>query len=554
MSTDGTPGGLAFFPGVGQVASCHVSVLHGISPSVFTLVTAPQDNFVGAGGTLAISDGNSTATFPNCTIDQATFTQTAAGRVWTLSILDRRWRWVGLGVIAGNYNLKNDDGTLKANTIQQTPRQLLSLCLDALLETGYDVGDVPNATFPTFEVDSQPPAQVLANLCDSLGCRVVLQMDNTIKICVVGQGQQLPIDGTIIENSLTIDPPEKPDSTGILCARSRYQVDFRLQAVGAESDGTIRPIAQLSYAPSGGWSAVDRISFSGVSSSQIGLAQQWIYRAYQIVSPLNVPEFGQVNDINLILPIEDEQVDTETDASGQTNNKPAMVFGQFCNAGLGSSNNNQTDANIDFSNIPGRAIFSRNFTIDRQRGIVKFEDQVFLNTGQGGSPVYSPAILYLRAVCGVRDAATWSWTRYQRTRGAPPGGGQFGTPTRFDKHDEIVYAVTPSYANGGNQPTGSNNNQTEVNPECDYYLDAIDLEYQTEYPQNIRYAGIRIIDLDGAIQQIVFSVGSGGATTTIVRNNELLLHTVPYQVRRAAERQLARDRRDPVLGGGLGIF
>lgn len=49
MSTDGTPGGLASFPGVQQVVSCHVSVLHGISPSVFTLVTAPQDNFVGAG-------------------------------------------------------------------------------------------------------------------------------------------------------------------------------------------------------------------------------------------------------------------------------------------------------------------------------------------------------------------------------------------------------------------------------------------------------------------------------------------------------------------------
>lgn len=202
------PQGLASFPGVQQVVSWMVNLHHGVRPSVFRLVTAPQDGFVGAGGTFSINYDSTTISFSNCKIDQATYEVSPQGQTWTLSIFDRRWRWSGLGTISGSYNRKNDDGSLTTDAILQTPQQLMSLVLNALNESDYDVSDVPNTTNPSVEWDGARPDAVLSYLCDQLGCRVVLQLDDTIKICLVGNGADLPIDDTVISNSLTIDPPD----------------------------------------------------------------------------------------------------------------------------------------------------------------------------------------------------------------------------------------------------------------------------------------------------------------------------------------------------------
>ena len=165
MSTDGTPGGVASPGATGRLL--RISVLHGISPSVFTLVTAPQDNFVGAGGTLNISDGNGTAAFPNCKIDQATFAQTAAGQVWPFrsSTGSSRSGWESSPEITARKRRRHAES-------QHDSEDAADAVLPGRREKQYDVGDIPNTTFPTFQVDSQPPAQVLADLCDSLGCRV----------------------------------------------------------------------------------------------------------------------------------------------------------------------------------------------------------------------------------------------------------------------------------------------------------------------------------------------------------------------------------------------
>jgi hypothetical protein len=73
-----------------------------------------------------------------------------------------------------------------------------------------------------------------------------------------------------------------------------------------------------------------------------------------------------------------------------------------------------------------------------------------------------------------------------------------------------------------------------VNSQCDYYLDAAEQTYQTTYPQTIRYVGLRgDIELDGAIQQIVFAIGPGGCTTTASRNDEQVHKYPSYNERRA---------------------
>ncbi len=159
-------------PGVGQIVSLSATISHGISPSVFTLVIAPQDDFEGAAGDLVLFDGQATIRLVDCKVDRHTFEYNAAGQIWRLQLLDRRWKW-RWGAISGFYNARNDDNTIKQLPgNEQTPQQLARLCLAAMGETNFDVSQLPNDARPTVEWDFDLPAETLASLCDQLACRV----------------------------------------------------------------------------------------------------------------------------------------------------------------------------------------------------------------------------------------------------------------------------------------------------------------------------------------------------------------------------------------------
>ena len=58
------------FPGIAQIVSLSATFSHGITPSVFTLVIAPQDDFEAAAGDLMLSDGVATIAFRDCKVDE----------------------------------------------------------------------------------------------------------------------------------------------------------------------------------------------------------------------------------------------------------------------------------------------------------------------------------------------------------------------------------------------------------------------------------------------------------------------------------------------------
>ena len=325
----------------------------------------------------------------------------------------------------------------------------------------------------------------------------------------------------------------------IVCGRNRYQVDFPLEAVGLESDGSIQKIDDLSYRPASGWSDIDFPYFANVVGNSSGvlvlnyreLAKLSVFRWYRIKVPVEIPGFGQITTIEQILPLEDEQVET-VDEDGVKNNKPASVHGIWF-PNFEDLSNVVTALSPTIQDV---ARYNRPFAIDRQTGIVKFADPVFRNS-ETSSPLaqlrIGEAQIVLRTAVGVKDAARMTWTRYERTRQA---GTNFNTPTRFIKHDEITLARVPVYDSTSYAIQSVTTNIDDVNQECDYYLDAAEQEYQTSLPQTIKYAGIRALELDGAIQQLILGVGPEGATTTVVRNNELSLRAPGYKERRTMER------------------
>jgi hypothetical protein len=189
-----------------------------------------------------------------------------------------------------------------------------------------------------------------------------------------------------------------------------------------------------------------------------------------------------------------------------------------------------------FENTPQE--YKQDFTIDQNLGIVKFADYVYANASDDswsspGNVTRGPATLYLRVACSVSDSNTRAPVRYMRTRSYSQS---LTTPTRYLPHSEIVLTHVPAY--GPNYSVQSmTTNLDDVNSQCDYFLDAAEAPYQTTYPETRRYVGLRgDVELDGAIQQIVFEIGPSGCTTTVSRNDEQVHRFPSYQERRAFDR------------------
>ena len=112
----------ASWPGVIAVAECRGTVSHGISPASFVLVTYPQEKAPDEFGNLVIGDGARKITLKDCKVDAISGTASSGGQTWTLSILDRRWKWAG-GKISGRYNQQDKRGKFIPWTIR-SPEEL----------------------------------------------------------------------------------------------------------------------------------------------------------------------------------------------------------------------------------------------------------------------------------------------------------------------------------------------------------------------------------------------------------------------------------------------
>ncbi len=545
------PQGLATFPGVNQLVAASITLGHGITPSSATLTIAPQLAFTTEVGTLSFVYDGLRIDFTDCKVSRSSFERNDRGEIWRLTVYDRRWRW-RFGRISGTYNVWRDNFTLArgengTRNTERTPQQLAALCLDAMGESNYDVSEMPNDTRSSVAWDVEVPAQALAALCDSLGCRVVLQLDGRVAVRRRGIGAPLYALGSL-ENDATIDPPERPDAICVLGGPSRFQVDFPLEAVGIEQvDGqnneSLKLIDSLSYQPAGGWSRVDLPYFHQVGAQWRELAKKSVFRYYRIQMPVDVPGYdgddgAKVAKLEQLLPIEDEQVDQVAE-SGEPVNRPAFVFGVWY-----PDTGDMTNTSLALAPVapegdlgtPGTA-YKRRFTIDKTRGLVVFEEPVFRNThasatgGSGYEVVPGAAQLVLRAACNVRDPASLATESYERTRaiGNPLGGG-----TRYLKHEEIVRTHVPKY-NTSYKTDSVKTNQADIDQMADYYLDAAEQEYQTLAPQTVRFGGLVPIEPDGAIEQVILSVGAGGTTTTVCRHTERTQTTMPYRERRRIE-------------------
>lgn len=572
--------GVMSFPGINQIISGSYSLVHGISPGVAQLIIAPQLNFIGTGGDFIIAFDGVRIVLPDSRLDKHSFRRTLSGLTWRLDIFDRRWKW-RFPTISGSYNLR-DDGNNLIKDSEKTPQELAKLLLEAMGEKNFEVKNLPNITRPEVEWDFSNAASALASLCDLLGCRVVMHINSTVTLERTGIGKPLPLGNlSIADNSGSIDPPERPGKLKVVGGLTRFQVDFNLFPVGLDTDGTIKPIEELSYKPksrniglatfSEGWPGIDPhnpFDEDFEDTLEAELAKMTVYRWYRIILEDHLftrfvqpgknalfelrtsevfpgqfnekfnsgPWEGELERLDQILPIEKVEIDTRNEFGIEVP-KLAEVWGVWADGEMGEDTN-VTDVLVPFDFTLGTdAFYKKAFTIDAKRGIVKFDEPLysFVTDPNTGDKIPAEAHLALKIAVRFRDAKTRAFQRFELERKIGPDD----TKAQIIKLPEIVLQRKTFFGDMDEFKTIINitDNKEDADKEANFHLDTTQKTLnEIKTPQSIGYNGIVAIDLDGAIQQVSWSVGSSGATTRASFNEEQEAVYRPYKVRRRNER------------------
>lgn len=304
-----------------SVLRCTVRHSHGLNPDrIYVQMVMPIDGSLPEkNGDVTLTYGTTEIVLKGCTIDYMDRPDGAA-LVLDLNILDRRWRWP-TAVIGGLYNQRWKNGTeLRAET-KKKPSELAILLLKALGETKYDVSAlkaVDGKDFPIMNWDVTPAANALQELCERYSYRAIYDwFDDMVHIVKLGTGAELAINNLVLSNSQTYNPPELPGELVCLGAPTSVQADWALYPVGVDSDGQIKPINKVVYAPgsptflqgvdlepaekakylkniTGFWNTLPSLNLFGLPTPLLRhWAEENIYRLYRIQPPATLPNLDE---------------------------------------------------------------------------------------------------------------------------------------------------------------------------------------------------------------------------------------------------------------------
>lgn len=573
------PQGFFWWPGIDSFLHGSFSFTHGITPSLATLYIAPQLAWPEMVGELTVNyqPGGQSYTFDECLLDFISIERGPDGRqVWGLHILDRRWKWKDCGKISGCYNIRrtNGDGDSEVFTPSiRTVQELMTLCLNAMGEDeyGFDVSGVDEQTYPETEWDYDNPAQALLDLCDKYGYRVILTLENQVLIAKANFGNYLP-QGTYMAGATTTNPPNTPSAIVVVAGKTVAQYDFPIVPMAMELDNTVVPLDLVSYAPQTphGWGDVDIPDFDGIEDPIAReYAKKSVFKYFQVglpvempgLDPLN-PENDQIDDVTRILPLLDTQItkspkvmqphseDSEEPVYMPGHPLPAWVYGIWATYEDESQNaTNEIDSSISTPDLT-KGWYPHSFQIDGERGLVIFDDHVFSfpDTDSNGSIPSGqnykiPPTLYLRTSCNVRDAETMGFIR-DETRQDLTDAQTFTLP-KYVKTEDVARKITYTFTGFG-ELDDYTDNLLDVLNQAKYVAKSTLQKMLLDDPQSFEYIGLVFIDMDGAIQQLTWTVDANGqATTQANRNKEDLVNTPSYaEQKQAALLQMALANKD----------
>jgi len=515
----------------------------GISPGVCILKTIPEPQLVSQVGTLLIEYGSERIMLPNCAVNTHTLTldnhahqtgmKRSSPRTWNVQIMDRRWAWK-YKKISGEYNVRLPNNMIRYSDkhpeLRRSLADLASLCLSAMGERNFDISVLPSNVYPHVKWENANPASELQSLCDLVSCVIVYDWYyDRVVIHRLGVGDSLPSNPSQINPSLPVSISRLPDKIRVECWPTRYQLKFEMEAVGLDTDGAIKKLDDLSYKPTDGWDKEWWCAFPQVDEDDRHLAFKTVFRWYRIKSvgtsgSLSVPGLGEEIKSVDQFEMDDVLLESANDLDGLQQTQRAIVNGKFwpqCPWEV------TTEEDTKYGSSGWRILPDRKNVVEFDYPVLQVEDGV-----------YKPAKIYITATCKIRKSdgqwfASKSFERLLPWR-------EVGAGARVLKHPELWEVANRSPVTDGQWDTAAN-----LSAEANVYLDYVYNEYMSAPSEDLSYAGILPIRLDGAIAQVKWAASvNGPAVTRASRNHEFDMFTPSYEWRRRFERVDALSDRE----------
>lgn len=499
------PQGRTTFPGVGQVIGAEMTLSRGVTPSVCTLLCVPQDNLSLGEGTLEFHyDGQAMVSLPGCLPSRPYLRRDMRGKrqIWSLQVLDRRWKWKGRR-ITGRYNLRLPNGTVAVN-YQAEPAEMAAALFGALGETNFDVSRMPTGVYPLAVWDGADAQRELQELLEYVACCLCLDANGNVVVYPYGTGGDLPPTGNLAKG-YRMPLPIKPSSVVVVGGPSVFQSSILLEAVGRDTDNSIRLIEQLSYKPQDGWDADWPLGFPNVVAASRVHALETVYRWFRIKRlTATLPSAVPLAKIQQILPLNGYLLDTYVDSDGGSLPLPAYVMGRYWQMGDADDG---TESGV--ARYPGR------FEIDTERGIVRFAEPVTRIV----EDAWAEPVLYLNTTHRLLAA---DGSDFDRLSAATPLGGP-GGPLHLSRPE-----VFGSAGNGANT-------FGQAQAELQRYASIFAAKFNDLNYLEKEYNGILSLAPDGIIAQVRYSTGNGRpATTRASRVAECDIYAPPVEHERRA--------------------
>lgn len=517
------PQGAFYWNGVKALLHASYSLSLGVTPGVATMAIPPQPTGIAMEGVLLIRFGAVSIQFPDCRVIKFDFHQDQSGRkYWLLHIADGRWRW-RYGIANAFHNRRLSNGLLDDDSKKQ-PRDLAKLLASAIGIQNMDVSALPNDALPFVDWEwKERPDTILAQLCESLGCRIAYNANGKVRVVKRGVGSALNKTNAI-EHQIAIDPGEIPEKLVFVAGRSLWNQDLELEAVGEDVDGKIRLIEDLSYAPVGGWKISDPPRFAcllkGPNKKLQQLAQSSVFRWFRPKVPFFIGG-RHVKELWQILPLNGFQL-VPTDNFGFVAKfapdnfitMPPWAYGDWLKQ---HDDNLPTTINVAGNLVDVQAgIMTGGFGIDQERGIIQFGQPMILNDPEGWR---IPAKLKIRCAISYRDLKTRQCEHWTMEKAIPNGSKK--CKPRYLVKEELAFRQGRDIATGKlNGPVWDN--LKDLTSLATHYLKQLESEYQTQTPEVVTLPGFVPVTVDGAIQQVRWWVTEAGAPfTQVSRNTEM---------------------------------
>ena len=477
---------------------------------------------------------------PDCAVDSAASTLDGSGHVVTLTVLDRRWRW-RYGSAFGEYNIRDAAGGIFTWSAK-TPARLAEILFAALGEVGADVSALDGIDdYPHVKWAGEGAAAALSSLCERYGRRVAYGIDDRVRVVRLGDGPALPIIPELQRPTAGLDPAERPSSVVVVGGPTLYQRPLPLLAVGQDTDGTVRPIGNLSYTPTNGWHrepngmqslvAAVHNKIDDASTRMLKLALATVHRWFTVdmdalaaEPPDRLPPGTGIpagSPVEAILPLDAVLIES---VAGTSEPKRSRCFGTYFVGNLGNYPRNSS---------PGDGyVIPWDHSIEGDKGLVVFEKptrrwhDLTEDWALNSSGEWAPALIWCECVFHLRRIAADNsgdndFLRYSRSRSVEPAAR---TAPEVIVAEELVERVrmltTTPDTNPGMTTNEWTTNREELDALADEILDAHVAKYEDRTTGEGVYVGLLAFDVGGTYHQVTWSVGEGGAITTVSFNSE----------------------------------